>query len=292
MRIGLHSLGFHRIPKPELDLFGQKLVKAGFEIWVSHSLFKPFEKTQGLEFPFSGFFGPGDDIPQLEILLSLGGDGTILDTLLYSVPAKIPVLGINFGRMGFLAKANSAETESIISFLKKGKLDIFSRPLLSLESEEGPLFPENFALNEITITKRDTASMITIETKIEGEFLNEYWGDGLIISTATGSTGYSLSCGGPILLPDNQSIVITPISPHNLSMRPLVLPDHIALELKPKSRHQKIMVSMDSRSRTFPSNQILKIKKGKLEAMFIQYPGYSFGNAIREKLFWGKDLRN
>jgi NAD+ kinase len=292
MKVGLHSLGFHRIPKNELDQFGKKLEEAGFEILVSRALLKPYEKGTGLEFSSSGIFEQGDDISDLDILLSLGGDGTILDTLLYSVPAKIPVLGVNFGRMGFLAIANSAETDGIIAFLKKGDPEIFSRPLLSLESEEGPLFSENFALNEITVAKRDTASMITVETRIEGEFLNEYWGDGLIISTATGSTGYSLSCGGPILLPDNQSIVITPISPHNLSMRPLVLPDHISLELKPKSRHQKIMVSMDSRSRTFPSHQTLKIRKSDREALFIQYPGYSFGNAIREKLFWGKDLRN
>jgi NAD+ kinase len=252
-------------------------------------LLKPFEKSSGLDFSWSGIFEPGDNLSELDMILSLGGDGTILDTLLYSVPAQKPVLGVNFGRMGFLAKSNSAESDGLIAFLKKGNPGIFSRPLLALESDEGPLFSENFALNEITVTKRDTASMITIETKIGGEFLNDYWGDGLIVSTAT---GYSLSCGGPILLPDNQSIVITPISPHNLSMRPLVLPDHISLELKPKSRHQKIMVSMDSRSRTFPSHQTLRIKKSEQKALFIDYPGYSFGNAIREKLFWGKDMRN
>jgi NAD+ kinase len=292
MKIGLHALGFHQIPKNEIDIIGQKLTEAGFDIFISPSLFKPFEKTTGLDFHHSGFLGQEEDTGDLDLVLSLGGDGTILDTLIYSVPRKIPVLGVNFGRMGFLAKANSVDTENLIAFLSKGNFETYQRPLLSMESEDGQVFLENFALNEITITKRDTASMINIETKIEGEFLNEYWGDGLIVSTATGSTGYSLSCGGPILLPDNQSLVLTPISPHNLSMRPLVLPDHISLELKPKSRYQKIMLSMDSRSRTFPSNQVLKIEKSRQEALFIHYPGFSFGQAIREKLFWGKDLRN
>jgi NAD+ kinase len=167
------------------------------------------------------------------------------------------------------------------------------KPLIEISQHgKATQIPFNFALNEIAICKRDTASMINIETYVEGEFLNDYWGDGLIISTATGSTGYSLSCGGPILLPDNQSLVLTPISPHNLTTRPLVLPDDLTIKLKPIGRQQKVMLSMDSRSKPILTNHFMDIRKSKMKAIFIQYPGYSFGKTIREKLFWGKDLRN
>ena len=290
MKIGLHALAFHQIPWENIQVLWQKLENAGFEVFVSQSLLKPFEKTK---LSVSNVFTLDSDIKGFKAILSLGGDGTILDAMLYAVPAEVPVLGVNFGRLGFLANAQSTENDQIVSLLLQNKLNITERPLIEITNPgEANQIPFNFALNEIAISKRDTASMITIETYIEGEFLNEYWGDGLIISTATGSTGYSLSCGGPILLPDNQSLVLTPISPHNLTMRPLVLPDRLTIKLKPKGRQQKVMLSMDSRSKPIQTNQFMEIKKSKMVARFIQFPGYSFGKTICEKLFWGKDLRN
>jgi NAD+ kinase len=205
----------------------------------------------------------------------------------------VPVLGINFGRLGFLANAPSSENDQIVSLLLEKKMRVNEKPLIEIsQPKDTTQIPFNFALNEIAICKRDTASMITIETYVEGEFLNDYWGDGLIISTATGSTGYSLSCGGPILLPDNQSLVLTPISPHNLTTRPLVIPDDLTIKIKPIGRQQKVMLSMDSRSKPILTNHFMEIRKSKMKASFIQFPGYSFGKTIREKLFWGKDLRN
>jgi NAD+ kinase len=290
MKIGLHALTFHQIPWETILVLWKKLEKAGFEVFFSSSLLKPFEKTNH---SISNIFSYETDIKSFKAILSLGGDGTILDALLYAVPSKVPVLGVNFGRLGFLATAQSSENDQIVNLLKEEKLNIKERPLLEIiDPEEANKIQFNFALNEIAICKRDTASMITIETYVEGEFLNDYWGDGLIVSTATGSTGYSLSCGGPILLPDNQSLVLTPISPHNLTTRPLVLPDSLSIKIKPIGRQQKVMLSMDSRSIPIKTNQFIEIKKSKMTARFIQIPGYSFGKTIREKLFWGKDLRN
>ncbi len=290
MNIGLHALPFHQIPKDQILALSDMLERAGFLVYFSQSLVRPFEKFTT---NFSRTFNLESDISSFKAILSLGGDGTILDSLLYAVPAKVPILGINFGRLGFLATAQSTEYEAIVSVLQKETMSIFHRPLLEISnSEEAISFPQNFALNEIAITKRDTASMITIETFIEDEFLNDYWGDGLIISTATGSTGYSLSCGGPILVPENESVVLTPVSPHNLSMRPLVIPDKIKIKIKPKGRQQKVMFSMDSRSKPILINKFLEIKKSHLAANFVDFPNYSFGKTIREKLFWGKDLRN
>jgi len=290
MKIGLHALAFHKIPWESIQILWHKLESAGFEVYVSEALLKPFEKTRDA---ISNIFSLYSDLKGFKALLSLGGDGTILDALLYAVPSKVPILGVNFGRLGFLANAQSTENDQIVSLLLEPNLAVNLRPLIEVTNLEKPdPMSFNFALNEIAISKRDTASMITIETYVEGEFLNDYWGDGLIISTATGSTGYSLSCGGPILLPDNQSLVLTPISPHNLTMRPLVLPDQLTIKLKPIGRQQKVMLSMDSRSKPIHSNNFMEIKKSKMAAIFIQFPGYSFGKTIREKLFWGKDLRN
>ena len=290
MKIGLHALVFHQIPKEKILTLSSDLEKIGFEVFFSNALVKPFEKSGH---QFSNVFSSETDLTDFKALLSLGGDGTILDSLLFSVPFGVPVLGVNYGRLGFLANAQSTENDLILSILKNKELEIFERPLLEIVSYDSVTsFPQNFALNEIAITKRDSASMITIETYIQDEFLNDYWGDGLIISTATGSTGYSLSCGGPILIPENQSLVITPISPHNLSMRPLVVPDNFKIKLKPKGRQQKVMLSMDSRSKQMNTSVIIQIQKSKLQAKFIRFPDFSFGKTIREKLFWGKDLRN
>jgi NAD+ kinase len=195
--------------------------------------------------------------------------------------------------MGFLPNIISSKLAEVAAILQEGKAEIIERSLLEIElSEENPFRSHNFALNEVSITKKDTASMITIQTYLNGEFLNEFWGDGLIVSTATGSTGYSLSCGGPILWPQSKGLVLTPVSPHNLSMRPIVLPDDVVLQLLPKGRQNKIMISMDSRSRSVTINQAISIKTSAKVALFFNVPGSSFSQILREKLFWGKDLRN
>jgi NAD+ kinase len=290
--VGFHALGFHRISASVLEELAKNFLDVGIEIALSESLLKPFEKTRPFRFAFKEF-SSSEDLSDFGLLLSLGGDGTLLDTLLMGVPNKIPMLGVNFGRLGFLPNAGTNNLSNLTLAWLNGQTKIISRSMLELRTEEeNPFGKCNFALNEISLTKRDTASMITIQTLLNEEFLNDYWGDGLILSTPTGSTGYSLSCGGPILWPESKGIILTPVSPHNLSMRPIVLPDNAIVELKPKGRQQKIMLSMDSRSKSVTINQTFRIQTSKQSALFLEVPGDSFSKVLREKLFWGKDLRN
>jgi NAD+ kinase len=292
MKVGFHALSLHKIQGHVVAEIASVFQEKGFEIWFSSSLLKPLDKSITLSFPFS-VFSLEDDISSFSLLLSLGGDGTILDSLLYAVPHQVPMLGVNFGRMGFLPNIISSNLVEVASILQKGQPEVIKRSLLEIElSDDNPFRSHNFALNEVSITKKDTASMITIQTFLNGEFLNEFWGDGLIVSTPTGSTGYSLSCGGPILWPQSKGLVLTPVSPHNLSMRPIVLPDDVGLRLLPKGRQNKIMISMDSRSRSVTINQAISIKTSAKVALFLNVPGSSFSQILREKLFWGKDLRN
>lgn len=292
MKLALHGHSFHRIPAGHVEAVARHFLERGHELWLSQSLTRPFDRNPRFSFPFHAFAledGPGP----WELFLSLGGDGSLLDSLLYTVPAGIPMLGVHFGRLGFLPNVSAQELARLDPLLESEELPVGHRTLLEISLSENNSFAgQNFALNEISLTKRDSASMITIQTHLNGEFLNDYWGDGLIVSTPTGSTGYSLSCGGPILWPESKGLILTPVSPHNLTMRPIVLPETSVIDLQPRGRQQKIMVSMDSRSRAVTLQQAIRIQVSQSTARFLQVPGSSFPVTLREKLFWGKDLRN
>lgn len=292
MKIGFHALAFNKIPAGRILEIISVFHTIGFEVGISQSLLKGLEKS--ILPKIAHFeFGPGDDIRSFKALFSLGGDGTLLDTLLMAAPNQVPMLGIQFGRLGFLPNTSVENLNELARLLAEEQVGTQERSLVELETEEeNPFLTANFALNEISLTKRDTASMITIATSLNGQFLNEYWGDGLIVSTATGSTGYSLSCGGPILWPETNGLVLTPVSPHNLSMRPIVLPADSIIELIPRGRQQKVMLSMDSRSKAVTMNQRIRIKVSSDKARFLQFGNDSFSNVLKEKLYWGKDLRN
>ncbi len=293
MKIGFHALHNHRIPFQAVRDLGTRLHLEGFQICLSAKLLKPYAERLDFEFPYSVFTAPSE-VLGISAMLSLGGDGTLLDTLLFTLQNKIPLLGVNFGRMGFLPCIPDSSIMELASLLKQEIIPVEERAVLEIESGGylNPFSEFPFALNEVAIIKKETASMITIKTNVDGVFLNEYWGDGLIISSPTGSTGYSLSCGGPILWPDSEAIVLTPVSPHNLSMRPIVLSDKMEITLIPKGRSSKILVSMDSRSKSIPVNQAINIRKSSEKALFIKISPNGFPNTLREKLLWGKDIRN
>jgi NAD+ kinase len=293
MKIGFHALHNHRIPFQAVNDLGANLHLEGFEICLSAKLLKPFSERSDFGFPYSVFSNPAE-AADISAMLSLGGDGTLLDTLLFTLQNKIPLLGVNFGRMGFLPCIQDSSIMELASLLNQEVIPVEERAVLEIESggQLNPFSEFPFALNEVAIMKKETASMITIKTNVDGVFLNEYWGDGLIISSPTGSTGYSLSCGGPILWPDSEVIVLTPVSPHNLSMRPIVLSDKMEITLIPKGRSSKILVSMDSRSKSIPVNQVINIRKSSEKALFIKISPNGFPNTLREKLLWGKDIRN
>ncbi|WP_310380564.1 NAD kinase [Flavobacterium sp.] len=229
-----------------------------------------------------------------DVLISIGGDGTILRAATLVRDSGVPILGINAGRLGFLATVQKENIAAFMQFVIDKKYTVSKRSLISLScSPENEAIKDiNFAMNEISVSRKDSASMITIETYLNDEFLNTYWADGLIVSTPTGSTGYSLSCGGPILTPDVKSLVITPIAPHNLNARPLVVPDETAIKLKVSGREEQHLISLDSRILSVKNETILTIKKTPFQINMVEIPEETFLKTLRNKLFWGEDRRN
>ena len=227
-----------------------------------------------------------------DFLFSIGGDGTLLKAVTYVRESEIPILGINTGRLGFISSISADQIDDSINDLLKGNYTLNDRTLLEL-STSNQLFKEaNFALNEVAVSKKDTSSMIRIDAFVDEEYLNTYWADGLVVSTPTGSTGYSLSCGGPIIMPGTNNIIITPNAPHNLNVRPIVIDDNSVVKLKVKDRDQLALVSLDSRSRAFDSGTELTIKKANFKIKLVQPQNNSFTSTIRHKLMWGLDKRS
>lgn len=229
-----------------------------------------------------------------DYLISIGGDGTILRAATFVRNYNLPIIGINAGRLGFLATIQEENIQKQLTRVVANDFSISKRTLVSLHAhpENIDLEDINFALNEITVSRKDTTSMITIETYINNEYLNSYWADGLIISTPTGSTGYSLSCGGPVIMPTSNCFVITPIAPHNLTARPLIIPDDSELTLKIKGREEQYLVSLDSRITSVSNETTLIVKKTDFYISIIEFPEEGFLRTIRKKLLWGEDKRN
>ena len=227
-----------------------------------------------------------------DCIITLGGDGTILSALTYIRDSKIPILGINLGRLGFLASIETRVMADAVHHLIQGMYELEERILIQLDSNF-PLFGETpFALNDFSILKRDNSSMITIHTYINGDFLNSYWADGLIISTPTGSTGYSLSCGGPIIFPQAKNLVVTPVAPHNLNVRPIVLPDDSILSFEVEGRTDNFLCTLDSRYEVITSEHQLAVRKCEFGIRLIQLHPSSFLKTMHDKLHWGLDQRN
>lgn len=229
-----------------------------------------------------------------DLLISVGGDGTILRAITYVRDLGIPVVGINTGRLGFLATIQMDDIQIALDEILKGEYKISERTLLSVSTD--PLHQDiektNFALNEIAISRKNTTSMITIETHLNNEFLTSYWADGLILSTPTGSTGYSLSCGGPVIAPDAKNFALTPIAPHNLSARPLILPDNTTVTLRVSGREDQFLMSLDSRIVTLSNTATVTVKKADFVIKMVELLDETFLATLRKKLLWGEDRRN
>src|SRR6201996_4165499 len=238
------------------------------------------------------FTGKADLPLHTDMLFSLGGDGTLLDTVCFVGNSNIPLIGINLGRLGFLAAIPEEEVEEAIMSLVRGSYTLEKRTLLHLDSSI-PLFDgAPFALNEFTLHRQDTSSMIKIHTYLNGEFLNTYWADGLIVATPTGSTGYSLSCGGPVVFPQTSSFVITPVAPHNLNTRPIVVPDDNVVSFEIEGRAEQFLCTLDSRTEIIPNGVQLAVKKESFTVSLVRPDEHNFLNTIRQKLYWGIDRRN
>jgi NAD+ kinase len=229
----------------------------------------------------------------IDMMITIGGDGTLLRSITYIRDLGIPIIGINTGRLGFLATLNQELLNIELKKILKGEFDVKERSLLEVSVDNNDNFSDfNFALNEVSVGRKNTTSMIEIKTMLDGEYLNTYWADGLIVSTPTGSTGYSLSCGGPIMTPSSQTFSITPIAPHNLNARPLVISDEIKIELSVEGREKSHLLSLDSQIISLKNNVKIKIKKANYKIKLASINNNSFYKTLRNKLLWGEDRRN
>jgi NAD+ kinase len=291
MRVAIHGLSLKTEFLPILGSLFEKLQSLGVSICLTPILEQQLRQLSPLAPTYQILHRP-EDFDGLDFFLSIGGDGTLLDSVCVVGKKEVPILGLNTGRLGFLANVATDKIGEAIEELAKGNYQIESRILLSLTSSKKLFHGVNFALNEFTIHKKDTSSMITVHTFIDGKYLNSYWADGLIVATPTGSTGYSLSCGGPLITPGAKNFVITPVSPHNLNVRPIIVSDEAEISFEIEGRTDKFMISLDSRSTSVASEVKLSVKKEAFSAKLVKLPSYHFFDTLRQKLNWGLDLRN
>ena len=237
-------------------------------------------------------FKKGENISNLDFMFSIGGDGTFLDTITYVGRYEVPVLGINTGRLGFLASTTQEAFDEAIQKIYNKEYEFEMRSLIHFDANQDFFNGLNFGLNEFAILKKDISSMIVVHTYINGEYLNSYWADGIIVATPTGSTGYSLSCGGPFVLPQSNNFIITPISAHNLNIRPMVVSDDAIISFEVEARVDNFLASLDSRSRTIDVSSKIAVRKENFYAKIVKLDGLTFFDTLRQKLHWGLDVRN
>ena len=292
MKVAVYGKQFQKDVAPfVLELF-QELEKAQMEILVYEPFYDYLSKQINLNLFLNTFNSYEELKNDIDLFVSVGGDGTILDATTLIRDTGIPIIGVNTGRLGFLADIPKDQIPKTIKQLVNNRYSIDPRTLLRLETDK-PIFGDlNFALNEVTISRKDTTSMITISTYINDQYLNSYWADGLIIATPTGSTGYSLSCGGPIVMPGSNNFIITPIAPHNLNVRPLVISDEYEVKVKVEGRASQFLVALDSRIQTIDAGIELTIKKEAFKINMIETETQDFASTLRNKLLWGLDKRN
>ena len=292
MRIAIYSRGIENNQQQDIRLLLDELAARGVEPVFYQDFFNQFYSAIDFKAKYSTFNSSADLDDSIECIMSLGGDGTLLDTVTLVRDKGTPVLGINYGRLGFLANIGKEELHSAIEALVNQTYVLDKRTLIHLDANI-PLFGEvPYALNEFSLHKKDDSPMIKIHTYLNGEFLNTYWADGLIVATPTGSTGYSLSCNGPVVFPDSGSFVITPVSPHNLNIRPIVVPDNNIISFEVEGRTDGFLCTLDSRREIVIKEVQLAVKKENFGINLIRLNENNFLQTLRNKLSWGLDKRN
>ncbi|MGB7841519.1 MAG: NAD kinase [Salinimicrobium sp.] len=294
MKVGIYGQFYHtnsgRYIEELLNVLGEENV----EVAIESNFFELIDENKAIQKDYHHFETFTELDESYDLFISVGGDGTILKAVNFVRDHNTPIIGINTGRLGFLATVDKEEIRSTIKKMLKGEYTISERSLLCIrtEPEDKILCNDNFALNEIAVNRKNTTSMITIDTWLDKEYVTAYWADGLIVSTPTGSTGYSLSCGGPIITPSTKALAITPIAPHNLNARPLIIKDNTTIKLKVSGREDDYLVSMDSRITSLKNNTTVIIKKAPFKLKMVEFAGDTFLKALRKKLLWGEDKRN
>jgi NAD+ kinase len=292
MKIAIYSRGIENNQMQDISLLLSELLRHGAEPVFFQDFFNQFYSAINIEGKYSTFNSREDMDASIDCMISLGGDGTLLDTVTLVRDSGIPVLGVNYGRLGFLANIGKEELHTAFDALANRKYVLDKRTLIHLDANI-PLFGETpYALNEFSLHKKDTSPMIKIHTYLNGEFLNTYWADGLIVATPTGSTGYSLSCNGPVVFPDSASFVITPVAPHNLNIRPIIVPDNTIVSFEVEGRTDGFLCTLDSRREIVTKEIQLAVKKENFGINLIRLNENNFLQTLRSKLSWGLDKRN
>jgi NAD+ kinase len=291
MKIAVFATTIYNDARHYVEVFIEELARNGVDYYLHENIVfnHNFDLPSNLK-----TWQSREDLMEIspKFLITMGGDGTFLKSATYVQDANIPILGINTGRLGFLANVARHESKAAVNDLLNENFHLNKRSVLDIEFVNGPEPDWPHALNEITVARKDSTSMITIHTWLDDEFLCSYWSDGLVIATPTGSTGYNLSCGGPIIMPGTDSFVITPVSPHNLNVRPFVIPNHRTIRLKVESRESNYLASLDSRIHSLALETEIKVKKSDFNIIMVQTEQQKFTKTLREKLYWGKDFRN
>ncbi len=267
------------------------LKSEGVDMIIYEPYYKFLKNNSGLKLNIDTFSTSEELISKAFYLICLGGDGTMLETVTFVRKSGIPILGVNTGRLGFLSQVNKDDLEKALKLLLREKFTLDKRELIEITGCSNCFKDENYALNEFTIHKKDSSSMINIDTYIDGIFLNTYFADGLIVSTPTGSTAYSLSCGGPIMMPDSDNFIITPIAPHNLTVRPIVISNNKEIRFNVSGRNDDFNVSLDSRGAQIPTGSEIRIRKASFRINLINLEGQNFFTTLRNKMMWGIDRR-
>lgn len=291
MRIAIHGKEFDKQTLPVIVRMFEILQIQKIDVRVSSRFSRYLNQAAFRKFKYK-VFEITDSLKGVDFFISIGGDGTLLESVTCIGKTEIPVLGINTGRLGFLATINKEDIERALAKLFEGAYTLDKRAVLKVETNKNIFGKLNFALNDFALMKKDTSSMITIHTYIDGEFLNSYWADGIIVATPTGSTGYSLSCGGPLIFPRSGNFVITPVSPHNLTVRPIVVSDSSEITFEVEGRSKNFLVSLDSRIASVDASIKLKVTKAGFKVNLILLEGQHYFKTLRQKLNWGLDIRN
>ncbi len=292
MQVAVFGRGFPSYARENIAAMFSKFSMLNVDVWIFEPLYEFLQKETGLRPKVAGLFTNHDDLPrEVDFLFSLGGDGTFLETVTLVRDSGIPVLGVNIGRLGFLSYISQENLSESLDSVFSGQYDIEERMLLKVEATGRPLNELDVALNEVRLYK-NSGSLITIHVKINDEFLSAYWADGLLLSTPTGSTAYNLSVGGPIVVPESNSFVLSPIAPHNLTVRPLVLPDSAVLQLSVDTRDPQFQMALDSRTVDLDVDTTVTIRKADFTLKMVRIENISFYSTLRNKLMWGADKRN
>ena len=292
MRVAIYG---RKVSKYSAEYFTEMLKHLedfGWEAVLEENLKALLVSKIGISEKYQTFKSHLDFKSGIDLTISMGGDGTFLKTVSYIQDSGVPIMGINMGRLGFLANISKEQINHTLTQVKEKQFEFQKRSLLRVFTEEDIFGKDNFALNELTLHKKDTASMITVHASLDNKYLNAYWADGLIVATPTGSTAYSLSCGGPIITPGCQVHILTPIAPHNLNVRPVVVPDHLPITLSVEGRDRTYLLSLDGNSKSIKQGEEVVVKKAEFMINVIKFEDNNFLDTIRNKMLWGIDTRN